>query len=253
MTINFYEGKDDKPHRLFVQGDRVTVHDRIVLSEAFVAYDEEAVSFYGILSSESIGIENFKNKAWTPDGQKVLITFFKNKRNSWNNDSKKFEDKQVEPSENYLYTFAKNVLTKIQGSCVSVVVSPYVNPQFLEDMKTPQPDETLAYWEGKVKNTIIAVAKEQSGLSDTDAQIAKDVLSTSGYGSGKKAYQKLETEADKLEARWEFLRFHLSSAYPINSLYELGVLVSSVPVSPEAKEEQQTLGCTLDLIARMWA
>ena len=137
MTISFYEGKDNKPHRLFVVPDRVTMHDRIVFAEAFYASDDKCVHFYGILSTECVGVENSKDKAWKVDSQKVSLSFYKDKKPTWNNEAKKFEDKEVEPSENYLYGFAKDVLANINGDCVSVVIAPYVNPQFLEEIKSP--------------------------------------------------------------------------------------------------------------------
>ena len=79
MTISFYEGKDNKPHRLFVVSDRVTMHDRIVFTEACYAVDDKCVSFYGVLSPQSVGVENSKDKAWKVDGQKVLLSFYKDK------------------------------------------------------------------------------------------------------------------------------------------------------------------------------
>jgi hypothetical protein len=132
MTVIFYEGKDNKPHRLFVASDRTTIHDRIVFTEAYYAVDDKCIQFYGVLSSESVGIENSKDKTWKVESQKVLLSFYKNKKPTWNNETRKFEDKEVEPSENYLYGFAKEVLKNVDGDYVSVVISPYVNPQFLE-------------------------------------------------------------------------------------------------------------------------
>jgi len=249
MTVNFYEGKENKPHRLFVQSDRVTMHDRIVFAEAYYAADDKCVQFYGVLSSESVGIENSKDKTWKVDGQKVLLSFYKDKKPTWNNEARKFEDKEVEPSENYLYGFAKDVLKSIDSDTISVVIAPYIAPQFLEDMKVPQEEAVIAYWEAKVKNTIVAVSINSKLLTDNDKELIKTTLSSSGGG---KTYQKSETESEKLEARWEFLKRHLSENYPINSLYELGALLATEQLTPEGKEEKLTLTKTLELIAGMW-
>ena len=250
MSINFYEGKDNKPHRLFVVSDRVTMHDRIVFAEALYAVDDKCVNLYGVLSSESVGIENSKDKVWKVDGQKVLLTFYKEKKPTWNNETRKFEDKEVEPSENYLYGFAKDVLKNINSDVISTVVAPYVNPQFLEEVKSPNADEaTIAYWEAKVKNTIVAVTTDSKLLTESD----KAVLSiTSANSGGGKTYQKPETESEKLEARWEFIKHHLGKDYPINSLYELGALLAAEQSTPEGKEEQLALAKTLELITGMW-
>jgi hypothetical protein len=250
MTVNFYEGKDNKPHRLFVQSDRVTMHDRIVFTEAYYAVEDKCVQLYGVLSFQCVGVENSKDKAWKVDGQKVLLSFYKDKKPTWNNEARKFEDKEVEPSENYLYGFAKDVLKNVDGDCVSVVIAPYVNPQFLEEVKSPNVDEaTISYWEAKVKNTIVAVATGSKLLTESD----KELLKTTSLSSGSsKTYQKLESESEKLEARWEFLKHHLGESYPINSLCEIGALLAMEQSTPEGQESQLTLIKTLELITRMW-
>jgi hypothetical protein len=250
MSVNFYEGKDNKPHRLFVQSERVTMHDRIVFTETLYSVDDKCVHFYGILSSESVGIENSKEKTWRLDSQKVLLSFYKDKKPTWNNEARKFEDKEVEPSENYLYGFAKDVLKNINSDTVSVVIAPYVNPQFLEEFRKPNLDETtIAYWEAKVKSTIVAVTTDSKLLTESD----KSVLSTTSTNSnGGKTYQKVETESEKLEARWEFIKQHLGKDYPINSLYELGTLLAVSHVENDALEEQRVLIKTLELIFGMW-
>ncbi|MEG4290025.1 hypothetical protein Q5692_39195 [Microcoleus sp. C2C3] len=250
MTVNFYEGKEGKSHRLFIQSDRVTMHDRIVFTEAYYGVDDKCASFYGVLSSQSVGVENSKDKTWKVDGQKVLLSFYKDKKPTWNNEARKFEDKEVEPSENYLYGFAKDVLKNINSDVVSVVIAPYVNPQFLEEVKSPSLDEaTIAYWEAKVKNTIVAVNIESKLLTDSD----KAVLSaTSANSGGGKTYQKPETESEKLEARWKFIKHHLGKDYPVNSLYELGTLLGVSHVEDDALEAQKILAKTLELITGMW-
>ena len=250
MTINFYEGKEGKSHRLFVQSDRVTMHDRIVFTEAYYAVDDKCIQLYGVLSSESTGIENSKDKTWKVDSQKVLLSFYKDKKPTWNNEARKFEDKEVEASENYLYGFAKDVLKNIDSDIVSVVIAPYVNPQFLEEVKSPSVDEaTISYWEAKVKNTIVAVSTDSKLLTDNDKELLKTTFSSSGGG---KTYQKPETESEKLEARWEFIKRHLGENYPINSLYELGALLAAEQSTPEGKEEKLALAKTLELITGMW-
>jgi hypothetical protein len=250
MTVNFYEGKENKPHRLFVQSDRVTIHDRIVFTEACYAVDDKCVQLYGVLSSESVGIENSKDKTWKVDGQKVALSFYRDKKPTWNNEARKFEDKEVEPSENYLYGFAKNVLKNINSDIVSVVIAPFVNPQFLEEVKSPNADEaTISYWEAKVKNTIVAVNTDSKLLTDSDKELLKTTFSNSG---GARTYQKPETEYEKLEARWEFLKHHLGKDYPINSLYELGTLLAIQHVEDDALEEQKILVKTIELITGMW-
>jgi len=249
MAVNFYEGKDNKPHRLYVSGDKATIHDRIVFSEACYAVDDKCVQFYGILSSESVGIENSKDKTWKLDSQKVVLSFYKNKKPTWNNETRKFEDKEVEPSENYLYGFAKDVLKNINSDIVSVVITPYVAPQFLEDMKVPQEEAVISYWEAKVKNTIVAVSTDSKLLTDSDKELLK--TTSSNFGGGK-TYQKPETEGEKLEARWDFLKHHLGKEYPINSLYELGALFAAEQLTPEGKEDQLALIKTIELIMGMW-
>lgn len=250
MTVNFYEGKDNKPHRLFVTPDRVTMHDRILFAEAIYSVDDKCAHFYGILSPECVGVENSKDKAWKVDGQKVFLSFYKDKKPTWNNEARKFEDKEVEPSENYLYGFAKSVLKNIDCDVISLVIAPYVNPQFLEEVKSPSVDEaTIAYWEAKIKNTVVAVATDSKLLTDSDKELLK---TTSSNSSGGKTYQKAESESEKLEARWEFLKHHLGENYPINSLYELGVLLAMEQSNPEGKDSQLTLVKTLELITQMW-
>ena len=250
MTVNFYEGKDNKPHRLFVQSDRVTIHDRIVFTEAYYSVDDKCVHFYGILSFQSVGVENSKDKVWKVGGQKVLLSFYKDKKPTWNNETRKFEDKEVEASENYLYGFARDVLNNIEGDCVSAIIAPYVNPQFLEETKKPDLDETtIAYWEAKVKNTIVVTRVDCKELTESDKSLLQATSSSSG---SSKTYQKPESESEKLEARWEFLKRHLGKDYDVNSLYELGALLAIQQVEDDALEEQQALAKTLELIARMW-
>jgi len=250
MTVNFYEGKEGKHHRLFVQPERVTLHDRIVFTEAYYSIDDKCVQFYGVLSSESIGVENSKDKFWKVDSQKVLLSFYRDKKPTWDNETKKFQDKEVDPSENYLYEFAKSLLKDIENNVVAAVIAPYVNPQFLEEINLPNVDEaTIAYWEAKVKNTIIAVGTDSKLLSDSDKEIIK---SSSSNSSGGRTYQKPESESEKLEARWEFMKQHLSENYPVNSLYDLGLLLATEQSTPEGIEAKSILCKTLELIQGMW-
>jgi hypothetical protein len=250
MTVNFYEGKEGKYHRLFVQPDRVTIHDRIVFTETYYAVDDKCVQLYGVLSPESVGIENSKDKTWKVEGQKALLSFYRDKKPTWNNEAKKFEDKEVEPSENYLYDFARDILKKIDSDTLSIVIAPYVNPQFLEEVKSPSVDEaTISYWEAKVKNTMVAVGTNSKSLTDSDKEVLKTTSSSSGSA---RTYQKPESESEKLEARWEFMKRHLGENYPVNSLYELGVLLATEQSTPEGIEAKLTLSETLELIKGMW-
>ncbi|MEG4583055.1 hypothetical protein QUA71_26090 [Microcoleus sp. MON1_C5] len=251
MAVAYYEGKDNKPARLFVSSDRVTFSDRIYLSEAYFAIENNLVSLYGVLSFESIGIENSKDKTWKPDNQKVLLSFYRDKKPTWNNETRKFEDKEVEPSENYLYGFAKDVLSRLTSEIVTVVITPYVNPQFLEEMKTQKDELTIKYWEEKVKNTVVASAVSAPQiLTEADAEILKTSVNSS-TGSTK-TYQKAETETEKLNARFEFLKYHLGTDYPINTLYELGAMTALEPMTPEGMESQKTLIKALEIITQMW-
>ncbi|MEG3936280.1 MULTISPECIES: hypothetical protein [unclassified Microcoleus] len=254
MAINFYEGKENKPNRLFIQADKTTIHDRIIFAEAYYSVDDKAVHFYGLLHSESIGIENSKDKAWKVDGmQKVIVSFWKTKKPTWNNETRKFEDKEVESSENYLYGFAKDVLESIDSDCVSAVIAPYVNPQFLEETKKPDLDATtIAYWEAKVKNTIVVAVKANTDLTEIDKGVLTAITSSSFSGSGK-TYQKAETETEKLEARFEFLKRHLGRDYSsIATLHELGILLTHVPSNADSTSDQLALAKSIDLIVRMW-
>ncbi|MEG4488819.1 hypothetical protein [Microcoleus sp. D2_18a_B4] len=254
MTINFYEGKENKPNRLFIQPDRVTMYDRIILTEAYYAVDDKAAHFYGLLHSESVGIENSKDRAWKVDSQKVLVSCYKSKKPTWNNETRKFEDKEVELSENYLYGFAKDALKNIETDCVSAVIAPYVNPQFLEEIKKPSLDETtVAYWEARVKNTIVVTPLSATTLTDVDKGVLTAIASSTSSFSGGKSYQKVETEAEKLEARFEFLRRHLGRDYSsITTLYELGVLLAHTSSDADSVSDQLALAKSIDLITRMW-
>ena len=116
-------------------------------------------------------------------------------------------------------------------------------------MKVPQDEAVIAYWEGKVKNTIVAVKADFNQLVDSDKELLKTTSTNSGGG---KTYQKLETESEKLEARWEFLKHHLGKDYPINYLGELGTLLAISHVEDDALEAQKILAKTYELIIEMW-
>ncbi len=252
MSVNFYDGNDKKPAKLFVS-DRVTIHDQIVFSEAYYSFDDNCVSFYGILSDSSIGIENSKDKAWRLNGgqTKALLQFYRDKKPTWDNEARKFADKQVEPSENYLYTYAVSILKTIDGDCISVVVKPYVNPQFFEDVKQNPTDTVITYWENTNKDKCVAVTVEPKVLTDADREVLKNNSSSSA--GGNKTYQKPESESEKLEARWLFVKQHLGEGFKeVNSLYELGALLAIQQSTPEGVENRETLLKTLELIQGMW-
>ena len=116
-------------------------------------------------------------------------------------------------------------------------------------MKVPQEEAVITYWEAKVKNTIVAVNTDSQLLTDSDKELLK---TTSSSSSNSKTYQKPETESEKLEARWAFMKQHFSENYPINSLYELGALLAAEQSTPEGKEERLVLVKTLELITGMW-
>jgi hypothetical protein len=86
-------------------------------------------------------------------------------------------------------------------------------------------------------------------LTDSDKEVLK--ANSTNFSSGK-TYQKTETESEKLETRFEFLKHHLGDEYPIKSLYELGVLLAAEQSDPDGKEAQQTLFKTIELITGMW-
>ncbi|MGL5922558.1 hypothetical protein [Chroococcidiopsis sp.] len=236
MSINFSAKSDKYPAKLWFSDEKITPTDRIVFSEVYFKVSDDSISLCGFLSSQSIGLTNYKDKDWKPEGQEALLTIYKSKKQQWNDSIKKFEAVDVSASESYLFNLVSAKLKTFDPlACVCLSLVPYISPMFfdiLDDQTKPGLDEATFQVQAKmlekiVENTcVVAVGTTQRLTDEHRSLLNKTTASGSGNSWGG---SKSETEAEKLEARWLFIKKHLSSVGQFETIGDIAIAITNAP------------------------
>lgn len=240
MTISVSTNKDGRTS-LYVN-DSLSSVDKIVWNEFVIIASDEAITCYGILSSTSVGLTNYKNKEWLPGGSKASFKVYGSKtKQSYNKDVGKYQDTPVTQDELHLFSLLKRE-SDTHGDCrLEGFISPWINPYYYDFAKNPADagrakkinDETV--WLTPIVKPGI--------LTDDEIETFKSTLGATAkkYGSG--SYLKGETESERLAARLTFFTTQMAEVCEFKSLYDLSSqLVSIREGSDKLSPDQLTEG-----------
>lgn len=255
MTIYFNPAKDTgKPASLALK-DRVDDKDMIHLSECLWAISETKISIIGLLGEQSVGIEDYNDKSFKPNGQKVAFSFLRDENPVYDRDSKKTTIEPSSAEQKVQFQILHTTLTKFQTGfravCASAILKPKVSALVVGAAEATD-DEAKGYFRFATKDMFAFTAKEPDKLmgEDTDfinalvAQKPGDLAKkSSGWNSGPK-----ETETERLGARWSFIQTQFE--------FELGVKAASLPqlmtiINSQPEPEQIAYKAALNMLVQL--
>lgn len=191
--------------------------DSVYFDEMVILRNEECVTCYGILSSASVGITNFKERTWRVDSQIATLKFYRSKKQQWDKESSKFVTVSVCMDEAKLYAVLAKYGEATEGSVLSGSIKPWINPMYWELGNDSESDIALA--ERFIKGVLsLSPVESPKKLKDTDIAAARE-QSNKKFGPG--SYSKAETTSEKIAANLAFLKAEFSGVMEFRSLYEL--------------------------------
>jgi hypothetical protein len=217
MTISVSTNKEGATS-LYVN-DLLSSVDSIVWHELVIIPGDELITCYGILSGASVGLTNYKNKEWLPEGNKVSLKVYGGKtKQAYNKEAGKYQDTPVTKDELHLYSLLRQELDTHGGCRLKGFISPWVNPYYWEFSVNPV-DAPRAK---KINDETVSLSPivGQGVLTDGEIDAFKATV-----GVAKKAYSgsysKGETEADRLAARMSFFATQMGEICEFKGLYDL--------------------------------
>jgi hypothetical protein len=215
MTISV--SSKDGLINLSIYYESLNITDSIHWDEVVLLRNEEAVTCFGIISSASIGLVNFKDKTWRPDFQLTKVKFCRSNRQQWNKDTSKFETVPVCQDEAKLYQILCGFGEKSNNAVLSGPIKPWINPMYWELGCETETDIALGERFTKSVYNLVA-AKTPYRLTDAQIATAREA-SNKKYGSG--GYSKAEATSDKIAANLAFLKTEFEGIVDFKNVYEL--------------------------------
>lgn len=206
----------DNFYSLYV-GDSVVSTDRIVWREVALIPGDEMITCYGVLSEDSLGLVNYKDKTWYPRDKKAVFKVNgSQEKDGWDKEESRFKKVSTPQEEILLYSLLKQAVEQNSQTHFVGHISPWLNPFYWEFLKeNPNSDrikkmhETLAFL-APCSQTLLT-EKEVSAFAATTGSKFKS------YGNTFKG----ETEAARIKARLDFLTLQMTNATDFKDLYDL--------------------------------
>jgi hypothetical protein len=222
--------KDDNVN-LYVYYESLSNTDSVYWKEVALFRNEETITCYGILSSASVGVVNFKEKTWRPDFQIAILKFNRAKRQQWDKDAGKFVTVEVCQDEAKLYAIFSKVEQLFSNQILTGSIKPWINPMYW-DLGCEQESE-IALAEKIINSTSsLSKAQEPCRLTPSDLSAAREAANKK-YGSG--GYSKGESTADKTASNLAFLRAQFDGITKFQSIHELAQAIeASSPAGVDA-------------------
>ncbi|MCC3569532.1 MAG: hypothetical protein JGK32_30365 [Microcoleus sp. PH2017_31_RDM_U_A] len=223
MTIWMFAATEKYPARLDVNENLVEA-DTIGVKEMIAHVTPDSVDMCMILSASTTGVIT-KEKGFLPAGVKCNLSFRKDKKQVYDQDSKKYVEAPVSKNENYLFVVLKQYFENNPATGYTGVIKPWLNPYFwkLIDKNTEQSSIMAEEFKDGLFN-LEPLTSNLAILTEDD----KNKL-TASFGSGnaynKGAYTKAESEAEKLQARLAFLKAQTSCLFEWQTLGELALII----------------------------
>lgn len=249
MTISVSTNKENNTS-LYIN-DSLSSVDTIVWNEVVILPSDESITCWGILSGSSVGLTNYKNKEWKPEGSKASLKIYGTKiKQAYNKEAGKYQDTPVHEDELHLFSLLKQI-SDVHGDChLKGFISPWVNPYYYDFAKDPA-DAARAK---KINNEIVSLSPivGVGTLTDSEIDTFKFALGATKKAYGSNGYSKGETEAERLAARMVFFTTQLSEVCEFKNLYDLSNQLVSIREDSEKlsadKMLEQSTTLALDLV-----
>lgn len=242
MTIYFNPATEKYPAKLNIETERLTVADIIGIKECVVLASDSSIDFVAILSDECVGIQS-KEKNFQALNKKCKFSLYKDKKQQYSVDEKKYIDTPVTEDENYLFVILRDYITKNPAVGYSGQILPWINPFFWELINQNTAASSLMAEGMKNKLFTLSPLEALTELTDDD----KKSLSASSFNGGKQAYAKAESESEKLQARFAFFKSQLTPLIgDFGSIGELAVIVPGL-----ADEVKDAALVAINILLRM--
>jgi hypothetical protein len=223
--------------------DSLSSVDSIVWKEVVIIPSDEIITCYGILSADSIGLANYKNKEWIAEGSRASLKVHGSKtKQAWNKEAGKYLDTTVSKDELHLYSLLQQELDRHDECSLKGFISPWVNPYYWEFCSNPQ-DAPRAK---KINDEIVSLSPVVGSTL-----LTRDEINTfkAAASSSKKAYSggysKGETESERLAARMNFFSTQMSEIFSFTTLYDLSGQIVAIKPGTESMLPEAILELTI--------
>jgi hypothetical protein len=258
MSIYYNPSKDEKKPASLALKDRVDDKDVIHLTECLWSLTDTKISIIGFLGEQTIGVEDYNDKTFKPNGQKVAFSFLRDENPVYDRDTKKTTIEPASPEQRVQFRILHTALTKLETEqkavCASAILRPKVN-SLVAGAADATDEEDQSFFRFVSKNMFVFTPREPEKLTgeDTDflnalvAQKPGDFKKSSGNGS----YVPKETEIERLAARWGFIQsqFENEIGTKAGSLFQLMAIISAQP-EPEQTTYKAALNMLIQLITK---
>ncbi|MGB7708792.1 MAG: hypothetical protein WBL95_04460 [Microcoleus sp.] len=210
---------------LLVYYESLNNTDSVYFEEMVILRNEECVTCYGVLSSASVGVVNFKERTWRPDSQIVTLKFHRKQKQQWDKDSNKFVTAAVVMDEAKIYSLLMKYGEATEGKVLCGSIKPWINPMYWELGTDSESDIALA--ERFIKTVFSLTPVEfRKKLKDTDIASAREQANKK-FGSG--GYSKSENTSEKIAANLAFLRAEFNGIFEFKNVRELAEGIEALP------------------------
>lgn len=217
MAISASINKDGKV-TLWTNPEFNISKDLINFREVVLNATDTEVTCYGILTADCVGVSCSKDKAWKPEGQRVIYRVFKDEKQAWDKEVSKFVTTKVHKDENLLYrVLCDKVNTYPIGTVFLGNIIPWVNPYLWEIDHKDLDNLSLIERLTKPLESLIPAAEP---YELTQSEIAS-AFEANTFNKKTGTYVKPEIESERLEARFKFLKAQLEDVFQFTTLYDL--------------------------------
>jgi hypothetical protein len=207
-------------------GESTVANDRIVWQEVALISNDDTITCYGVLSADSLGLVNYKDKAWYPNGKKaVLKVNGSQEKDAWDKEESKFKKIPTPKDELLLYKLLKKAIEQHPQTCFTGHISPWLNPFYWEFLQ----EDANSLRAQKMQDDLVCLNPCTQTLltqSEIDAFIAS--MPKAKYGGFKG-----ETESSRIKARMDFMTLQMADVAQFRDLYDLA---SQIVMATEGSE-----------------
>ncbi|WP_377478897.1 MAG: hypothetical protein P2A85_09140 [Microcoleus anatoxicus] len=227
--------------------ESVVANDRIVWQELVLISNDDTITCYGVLSADSLGLVNYKDKTWYPNGKKaVLKVNGSQEKDAWDKEESKFKKIPTPKDELLLYKLLRKAVEQHPQTHFVGHISPWLNPfywEFLEeDANSPRAH--------KMHDDLVRLSPcTQTLLTQSEIDVfTASMPKAKSYGGFKG-----ETESSRIKARMDFLTLQMADVAQFRDLYDLACQIVMASESSEhltpIKILELSIAKTLELTA----
>jgi hypothetical protein len=255
MTIYYNASKDSlKPASLALK-DRVDDKDVIHLTECLWCLTDTKISIIGLLGDRSIGLEDYNDKNFKPNGQKVVFSFLRDENSVYDRDAKKTTIEPATAEQKVQFQILHTALSKLQTEqkavCASAVLKPKVSA-LVAGAAEGTDEEAKNCFRFATKEMFVFTPREPEKLTGEDTDLINTLVNQKPgdfkKSGGNGTYVPKETETERLAARWQFIQSHFEG--------EIGVKAGSLPqlmmiIGAQPETEQTVYKAALNMLVQL--